>query len=93
MTSEDAVKFKSWMLHDEVDYKMSRPSYPSYYDRNFEFLKDRMFYLSLLMLLGLYAYGSKKYVYERDRARRTERLGNIENLPAHHFNNRGGVLV
>jgi hypothetical protein len=25
--------------------------------------------------------------------KRTERLGDIKDLPAHHFNNRGGVLI
>ena len=38
------------------------------------------------------------YVYRRfgvevERSRRTERLGHIKELPAHHFHNRGGVLV
>ena len=43
--------------------------------------------------MGLLTYGNKKYIYERDRKRRTERMQDLENLPAHHFNNRGGVLV
>ena len=81
------------MVSDQVDFKMSRPSYPTYFDRNFDFLKDRTYYLNLLLLLGLITYSSKKYYYERARMRRTERLGNIENLPGHHFNNRGGVLL
>ena len=72
---------------------MSRPTYPMYYDKNFEFMKDRRFFLNLLLFMGLLTYASKKYYYERDRLRRTERIGNIENLPAHHFNNRGGVLI
>lgn len=72
---------------------MSRPNYPTYYDKNFEFLKDRSYFLSLLMLMAFLAYANKKYYYERDRMRRTERLGKIEELPAHHFNNRGGVLI
>jgi hypothetical protein len=38
-------------------------------------------------------YGSKRYYVEVDRAQRTERIGNIENLPGHHFSNRGGVLI
>ena len=28
--SEDAVKFKSWMQSDKVDYTMTRPSHPMY---------------------------------------------------------------
>ena len=93
MSSEDAIKFKNWMSSDQVDFQMSRPTYPVYYDRNFEFMKDRSFYLSLLILLGLVSYGSKKYYYEVDRMQRTERIDKIEELPAHHFHNRGGVLV
>jgi hypothetical protein len=38
-------------------------------------------------------YGTKRWEVEKSRALRTERIGNLENLPAHHFNNRGGVLV
>ena len=38
-------------------------------------------------------YGARRYRVEKDRMRRSERIGNIENLPAHHFHNRGGVLV
>ena len=53
---------------------MSRPAYPMHFDKNFDFLKDRTFFLQLLLLLGLLSYGSKKYYYERDRIRRTERI-------------------
>lgn len=35
----------------------------------------------------------KRYHVEKDRCQRTERMGNIENLPGHHFSNRGGVLI
>lgn len=93
MDSEEAVQFKHWMGSDEVDFNMSRPTYPMHYDRNFNFRNDRSFYLGLLLFLGFMTYANRKYYYERDRMTRTERIGNIENLPAHHFNNRGGVLV
>ena len=45
VTAEDAVKFKHWMGTDIVDFQRSRPYYPMYYDRNFEFLKDRSYWL------------------------------------------------
>ena len=38
-------------------------------------------------------YMAKKYWYERARLLQWERLDKIEELPAHHFNNRGGVLI
>lgn len=93
INSEDSIKFKAFMLSDKDDFNMSRPSHPMYYDRNMEFLKDRSFWLVLLLGMGAAAYAKNRYHCEVERARRTERLGNIENLPAHHFNNRGGVLV
>ena len=46
---------------------MTRPAYPMHYDKNFNFLKDRSFFLSLLLLMGLLTYANKKYYYERDR--------------------------
>ena len=91
--SEDSMKFKAFMLNDKDDFNMSRPSHPTYYDRNMEFMKDRNFWMLLIisMLGGLYA--KDKYNCEVERARRWERMANMENLPAHHFFNRGGVLV
>ena len=45
VTSEDSVKFKSYMLSDKDDFTRTRPQAPMYYDRNMEFLKDRSFWL------------------------------------------------
>lgn len=45
VTPEDAVKFKHWMGTDKVEFQMSRPYYPMYYDRDFNFRKDRSFWL------------------------------------------------
>ena len=57
VNSEDAVKFKAFMVSDKDDFNLTRPSHPMYYDRNMDFMKDRSFWLSLLMtiFLGLYA--------------------------------------
>ena len=93
INSEDSIKFKAFMLSDKHDYGMTHPSHPMYYDRNMEFMKDRTFWLVLLLGMGGAAYAKNRYACEKARAQRTERLSNIENLPAHHFNNRGGVLV
>jgi hypothetical protein len=38
-------------------------------------------------------YFSKKWQVEKDRWTNWERRTNIENLPGHHFANRGGVLI
>ncbi len=45
VTSEDAVKFKHWMGTDKVDFNRSKPYYPMHYDRDYNFLKDRSFWL------------------------------------------------
>ena len=93
VNSEDAMKFKAFMVSDKDDFNLSRPSHPMYYDRNMDFMKDRSFWLVLTMgLIGL-MYAKQRWYVEQMRAVRTERLGSIEDLPAHHFNNRGGVLV
>jgi hypothetical protein len=46
-----------------------------------------------LVLMGVFAYGHKRFYTEMDRLQRWDRLENIEELPAHHFSNRGGVLI
>ena len=47
------------------------------------------------MLLGIFGglYAKNKLACENMRLARWDRMENIENMPAHHFNNRGGVLV
>ena len=81
------------MQSDKIDFNMTRPARPMYYDRDFLFMKDRSFWLRLILLslLGLYSW-NKIYV-ERDRWMRWERLESLADLPAHHFHNRGGVLI
>ena len=93
MDSEDTVKFKAWMQSDKVDYTMARPSYPMFYDRDFSFMKDRVFFMRLILafLFGVYGFG-RMYV-ERDRMMRWDRIENLSEMPAHHFHNRGGVLI
>ena len=64
-----------------------------HYDKNMDFLKDRSFWLCLL--LGLFGglYAKNKWACETSRWTRYDRMENLENMPAHHFNNRGGVLI
>lgn len=47
------------------------------------------------MLLGCasFTYLKKKWEYESDRWMQYQRRQNLENMPAHHFSNRGGVLM
>ena len=93
INSEDSVKFKAFMISDREDFKISKPSQPMYYDRNMDFLKDRSFWL--LLILGMFGglYAKNRLVLEKARMDRWDRMENIESMPAHHFNNRGGVLV
>ena len=47
-----------------------------------------------MLMLGFFVmYAAKKYEYERDRYRMYERKEHIKDMPAHHFSNRGGVLM
>ena len=92
LNQEDAIKFKHWMGTDIVDFQRTRPFHPMYYDRNFEFLRDRSFwFLFILFSTGL-VYASYKWMYEVDRWHMWTRREKIHELPAHHFINRGGVL-
>lgn len=93
VTSEDAVKFKNYMNSDKVDYNMTKPARPMYYDREFLFMKDRSFWLKLFLLTLFGMWASQKVWVERDRWARWERIQNLEDSPAHHFFNRGGILV
>ena len=61
VTSEDAVKFKHYMGSDKIDHNRSRPFYPMYYDRNFEFMQDRSFWLGLVVLGASLCYFTAKY--------------------------------
>jgi len=59
VSSADAVKFKHWMGTDIVDFQRSRPYYPMYYDRNFEFLRDRTYFLVInYLFLLIFCLGS-----------------------------------
>lgn len=93
VTSEDSLKFKNFMNSDKVDYNMTKPARPMYYDREFLFMKDRSFWLRLLLLTSFAFYMMTKVYVERDRWVRWNRVENLEDMPAHHFNNRGGILV
>lgn len=91
--SEDAVKFKRYMNDDRTDFQRLQPGYPMYYDREMLFRKDRHFWLTMIITLLGGMYAVKKYSVEVNRAHRTARLRDLEDMPAHHFNNRGGVLL
>ena len=93
INSEDTVKFKAYMLSDKDDFNLTRPGHATYYDRNLEFQKDRSFWMCLILGLFGAMYAKNKYNCEVERMKRWERMQNLENMPEHHFNNRGGVLV
>jgi hypothetical protein len=66
LTAEDAIKFKHWMGSDIVDFQRSRPYYPMHYDRNFDFLKDRTFWLGLILLSSAVVWLLKSRGRSRD---------------------------
>lgn len=93
VTQEDAVKFKHYMGTDKLMFNKTMPGYTMHYDEDFNYRKDRVFWLRFLVggLLINYAIGRVQLEY--DRARMRDRIDGFPNQPAHHFNNRGGVLV
>lgn len=64
-----------------------------YYDREMLFQKDRSFWLALLLAMMGGMFVKARYAVEKDRYRMWDRKENLENMPAHHFHNRGGVLI
>ena len=93
MTSEDAVYFKHFMGSDKAAFERSKPAHPSFNDYDFTFMKERDYWLKLLlaMMAGTYLY--RRWSVEVDRSRRTDRMNGCPSTPAHHFVNRGGVVV
>lgn len=93
VTQEDAVKFKHFMNSDKVDFLRTKPAHPMFYDRDFDYAKDRAFWLRMLIGMGVVTYAFNKYKVEVDRARRTARMEGYKDMPAHWFHNRGGVVI
>ena len=93
INSEETAKFKAYMISDKDDFQLTRPSQAKYVDRNMEFMKDRSFWLALLLGLFGLMYASNRIEVERARMQRWTRMQDILDLPGHHYNNRGGVLV
>jgi hypothetical protein len=81
------------MISDDVDHKRSRPIHPMYYDREMLFAKDRSFWLGILLLLLGGMYAKNRYQVEIDRWHMWARKESLEEMPAHHFHNRGGILI
>lgn len=93
INSEDALKFKHFMGTDKNDFNRTMPGYEMYYDKDFNYMKDRDYWMKLLLGMALLCYASNRYKVERDRARMTARMDGYKNIPGHHFHNRGGVIV
>ena len=93
VTSEDAVKFKAYMNADKVDFQMSKPTHPMHYDRDFNFMKDRTYWLGLIVLIGGFSFVKKRFEVEKDRWHMWSRKGDLDSVQPHHVHNRGGVLI
>lgn len=93
VTSEDTIQFKHFMTSDRADFERTMPGYPMYYDKDFNYRKDRDFWLKLLLGMSLFSYVYKRYHIEVDRVRMAARMEGYKNMPGHHFHNRGGVVV
>lgn len=81
------------MNTDKADFLRTKPAFPMYYDDDFNYTKDRDFWFKLLLGMGALSYAYNRSKIEMDRARRTARIEGYKKYPAHHFHNRGGVIV
>lgn len=97
-SSEVTPKEALWFKHSQnidKNEKVRPVQYNVLYtDPEFSYLKNRTFVGALLLGFMVFHYLKRAYYRETARAHRTERLPeNLENAPAHHFVNRGGVLL
>ena len=81
------------MGSDIVDFQRSKPFYPMQYDRDHSYMKDRAYWLYMIMFIGVMSYGAHKIEYERLRLQRWKRMDSLDSIPPHHLHNRGGVLI
>lgn len=95
VTSLDTIQFKHYMGTDKADFNRTMPAYPMFYDKDFNYRKDRDFWLKILLGMAGLSYAIKKFSVETDRMRMTSRMEGYKeyaNKP-HHFINRGGVVI
>lgn len=72
----------------------SRAFYPMSEDKDMVYFKNRQYATAIIFLIFGIAYAKKLYKREKLRAHMNERLPEkLVNAPAHHFVNRGGVLI
>ena len=81
------------MTTDKFDFNRVRPYYPTYFDKNMEFLQDRSFFLMLAVLLIGMSFAKPKILAEQARWFMWTRKEKYEEQPAHWFTNRGGVVM
>ena len=93
VTSEDAVKFKAYMSSDKYDHTRSRPTHPMTYDHSNSYMADRSFWGKLCLGMVAFFYAKRRLQLEKDRFRMWDRVDGSPTTPAHHFANRGGVLL
>lgn len=91
---KEAREYKNAMLADFEIKQIPKTYHPLETDPEWRFVKDRTF--ATWIIFGIFGFVLAKRIYKRERARAhwTERLAeNLEEKPAHHFVNRGGVLM
>jgi len=95
VTRADADAFKNFQKEVEDDGRdRAKPYYPIDSDPEMRYFKNREY--ATYILFGLIGYAILRRVYYREKMRlhRNERLPEVlAEAPAHHFVNRGGVLI
>ena len=60
VTTEDAIKFKHFMGTDKADFNRTQPGFPMYYDTDFNYAKDRDYWLKLILGMTFVMWGYRK---------------------------------
>jgi curved DNA-binding protein CbpA len=90
----DADEFKADQFKDYEDRHRPKPYFTLETDETWRYVKNRTFATAIILLVFGSMIGHKVYKREQMRSHRTERLPeNLSEKPAHHFVNKGGVLV
>lgn len=94
VTSEDALAFKHYMNTDKTEFMRAQPYYPMYYDRNWNFIRERYYWLNLLLLMFGATVLKGRYEIEKERWTQWWRKERFEQeaIP-HHYVNRNGVVL
>lgn len=94
VTPKTADQFRKYQAPDAETRRRNHPYYRLVEDPNWTYVKNRTFATVIMLGFVGYVIAKRIYVREKQRAHMSARQPDaLANAPAHHFVNKGGVLV